>query len=382
MNKAIIKNISIIPTTFFLVLFLVLSINTYGQTKNKTKKRNNTKKEVVSVQDCPKAEELLTEAHNLIVEKQYWVAKEKLEKAIILCPEEEIKYKYELAWDYYLMKEFRRTIDVLTPIASLDNAPSDIFQLMGNAYDGLNNEAMALVTYNKGLERYPNAGCLFLEKGNLAQKRSNFLRALEYYETGIEKDPSFASNYYRASQIFLSSSEEVWGMIYGELFVNLEKQSQRHNEICQRLYDTYHSEITFNLNQIRVNFNDPTIVYSDSKTRPNLFPDAYENALLKAAQGYKNITLSSIINIRRKFIDIFYSLTPEFKNLLFDYHKTLIKLGYFEAYNYWLFGEVSQEESQKWIEKNKAKYNNFLKWMDENPLIINTENSFSRYKME
>ncbi|MDD2191501.1 MAG: hypothetical protein PHO12_03030 [Bacteroidales bacterium] len=335
-----------------------------------------------TLEACTKAQEKLEEAHRQIEDNQYWVAEELLKEALALCPGQELKFKYELAWTYYLMKEFQKAIQILDPLTKQPDCPADVYQLLGNSYDEAGNEAMAIVTYDKGFEKHPKAGCLFLERGNIAYKRSNFIGALFYYEKGIEQDPSFASNYYRASQIFLSSSEEVWGVMYGEIFMNLERGSVRSKEISKKLYDTYHSEITFNVNQISVNFNDPTIVYSDSKTRPNLFPENYENALLKACYGKTNITLSSLIDIRKRFISIFQRESPTFKNVLFDYHKQLIDLGFFDAYNYWLFGYGNTNEAGIWIKQNKAQFDRFMAWFNENPFPINPEKVFSRYKME
>ncbi len=152
--------------------------------------------------------------------------------------------------------------------------------------------------------------------------------------------------------------------------------------MSRKLYETYHSEITFTTKDIRVNFNDPTIVYSNSKTRPNLFPDNYENALVKACQGEKNITLESLIRIRKRFISIFYRESPSFKNVLFDYHKKLIDLGLFDAYNYWLFGYGNTQEASSWIKNNKSEFDRFISWQEANPFPIKQENVFSRYKME
>lgn len=343
--------------------------------------KTSTNKSMTS-EACVKAEEKLKQANIQIEDNQYWVAEELLKEALSLCPEKELKFKYELAWTYYLMEEYKESIKILNPLIEKPDCPADVYQLLGNSYDEAENESMAIVTYDKGFEKHPKAGCLFLERGNIAYKRSNFIGALFYYEKGIEEDPSFASNYYRASQIFLSSSEEVWGIMYGEIFMNLERGSQRSKEISKKLYDTYHSEITFNVGQISVNFNDPTIVYSDSKTRPNLFPDNYENALLKACYGKTNISLNSLIDIRKRFIQIFQKESPTFNNVLFDYHKQLINLGYFEPYNYWLFGYGNTNEAGIWISKNKDLFDRFMIWFNENPFPINKDNVFSRYKME
>lgn len=348
----------------FFAFILVFSFSAKAQTK------------------CEQAQKKLEAAHLQTEQKQYWVADKLLKEALALCPEDEIKYKYELAWNYYLMAEYKRAIELLEPITKQSACPADIYQLLGNCYDDSGNEAGAITVYDKGLKIYPNAGCLFLERGNVAYKNSDFLTALFYYEQGIAKDPCFASNYYRAALIFLSSSEEVWGIMYGEIFMNLERGSQRSKEMSRKLYDCYRSEITFNKNNIGVNFNDPTIVYSDSKQRPNLFPQRYEEALLQACQGKKNINLATLAAVRQRFIPVFYADSPSFANVLFNYHKKLISMGFFEAYNYWLFGYGNTNESSAWIASHKDVFDRFMRWFDANPFPIDIDNAFTRYKME
>ena len=51
--------------------------------------------------------------------------------------------------------------------------------------------------------------------------------ALNYYEKGIEIDPKFPSNYYRAALLYDYSDHEIWGLIYGELFMDLEPNTKR-----------------------------------------------------------------------------------------------------------------------------------------------------------
>ena len=87
-----------------LLIILVFALPTacLAQTKNKTK-QNTTEKS--SSTDCEKAQQKLEEAHIKIEMKQHWVAEQLLKEALSLCGSEELKYNYELAWDYYLMKE-------------------------------------------------------------------------------------------------------------------------------------------------------------------------------------------------------------------------------------------------------------------------------------
>lgn len=337
---------------------------------------------VYSQEECGEADSNFEKAIKSMDSKQYVLAEELLHKAIALCPDNELKYSYELAWNYMLMEEYQAGIDLLEPLMDYDSITAEFYQLLGNIYDESGEEGMAIIIYDKGFEKFPNSGCLFLERGNVSFNNDNYTRAIFYYEEGIEHDPMFSSNYFRVADIYLGSSEEVWGLVYGELFMLLERHTQRTREMSKKLYDTYHSEMSFTNTGVIISLNDPTIIYSDSPQRPNLFPDNYHNALLKASKREKLINIETLVNIRTRFVGFFNSQSRQFRNVLFDYHKRLIDNGHFEAYNYWLFAYGNPTQASKWINENKTRYDSFLDWMEKNPIQINNENTFTRYRME
>ncbi len=73
--------------------------------------------------------------------------------------------------------------------------------------------------------------------------KKDYNKALTYFEKGIEVAPNYSSNYYWCARLYCNSTEEVWGMIYGEIFMNLERNSKRTAEISKLLFDTYKKEI-------------------------------------------------------------------------------------------------------------------------------------------
>ncbi|MDR1006621.1 MAG: hypothetical protein LBL74_07130 [Bacteroidales bacterium] len=292
------------------------------------------------------------------------------------------KYSYELAWCDYQLKDYKAAINVLKPLINEPKASADFYQLLGNAYDEIGQTGKATTTYENGLKRYPNAGRLYLELGNVSYKKADYRQALYYYEKGIEVEPDFASNYYRATKIYLSSTEEVWAVMFGEIFMNLEKDTERSKTISKDLFEVFKNEITLNRNDVEVDFYNPSIIYSDSYERKNLFPQYYKEAMTKACQGENFLNIASLSRIRTRFIRTLYNIMPDFHNVLFDYHKRMIELGFFEAYNYWLFGYGDNIESSAWISKNKKAFNDFLKWFNDNPLKIDRNNLFTRYNME
>lgn len=155
-------------------------------------------------------------------------------------------YSYEVAYAYNLLKDYPRVISLLEKLVLRPDANGKIYHLLGNTYDNIGQAAKAVQTYEDGLKRFPDAGELYLEKGNGLQRKKDFKAAVIEYEKGIRADPMFASNYYWAAKLFLASNEKVWGMIYGELFLLLEYNSKRTAEMSCLLYLTCKNQISIN----------------------------------------------------------------------------------------------------------------------------------------
>lgn len=336
----------------------------------------------VNIITAQKADFILNKAVMLIDKGELVEAENTIKKAISEGIDT-LPIHYELAWIYYIEKDYKNAIKTLEPLCDRKDVTPDIYQLLGNAYDEKGQFNNAITIYDKGLKKFPGAGCLYLEKGNISYKSNRYEDAFFYYEKGIEIEPEYASNYYRASLLFFASTEMVWGAMYGELFMDLEKHSEdRRKEMSKTLYDCYFDQIKFENRKAEVDFNNPVIVYSNSPERPNLFPESFRSAMTKACNGHRYLDLKTLVQIRKKFISEFYKYHPDFDNVLFDYHKKLIAAGHFEAYNYWLFAYGANTEANQWVKQNKSKWDAFLKWVEENPIKITQDNVFSRYTME
>lgn len=294
-------------------------------------------------------------------------------------------YPYEIAYAYYIQKDYKNALKYLEPLMKEKRVYENAFQLAGNSYDLLGNKNKALETYDNGLKYFPNSGSLYLEKGTMALSKENYEEALSYYEKGIEAAPQFSSNYYWAARIYCSSTEKVWGMIYGEIFLNLERNSKRTIEINKLLYDTYKQNIKFS--------SDTTLSVSFSKQNQISVEDlqkgalkmpygvmVYEKNLIVAIIKEKQIDLPSLNRIRSRFADVYFKNNDgnEYPNVLFEYHQTIAKAGHFEAYNYWLLGKGEDTTFSTWRTENKNKWENFTKWFSENKLSLTETHKFYR----
>lgn len=316
----------------------------------------------------------------------------KFDEAIKLLAEatqldpENISYSYELAYAYTGKKEYQQAEAILKPLLSHKDAQATFFQHLGNVYDYLGQPDKAMETYKNGLKRFPESGNLYLEMGNVKLNQKKYAEALPYYEKGIEVDPAFPSNYYWAAKIYCSSTEEVWGMIYGELFMNLERNSERTAEISKLLFDTYKSEIQFpGENQVTVSFSKINVINTDNvKDKKDIkLPfgmGCYEMVLLLAVAGEKQIDISSLNRIRNSFVTNYYKtgFPEKYPNLLFDYQKKIKDAGYMEAYNHWIVMKGDEDGFDLWQKGNRPQWDAFIKWFRENPLKTNPNNHFYR----
>lgn len=295
-----------------------------------------------------------------------------------------IDYPYEIAYAYCLKEDYKAAIKILEKIVDHKSVTDQVFQLLGNCYDLMGKSDKAFDAYDEGLKKFPNSGKLYLEKGNVYWGQKNYETALSLYEKGIEVDPSFPSNYYRATLIYCNSKTEVWGMIYGEIFMNLETNSKRTAEISKLLYDTYKSEIQFK--------NDTTISVSFCQLATmsiNAFDDPgnvklpfgmmiYEPILMLSTVHEKGIDLNSLDRIRTRFIESYFKNghDKKYPNVLFEYQYKILKAGHLEAYNHWLLLKGDEEGFEKWKAANEDKWDKFVEWISDNPLKLDSTHKF------
>jgi hypothetical protein len=313
----------------------------------------------------------------------------KVDESIVLLEEAQkldpkrFDYPYELALAYYYKEDYPRAAKMLEELKGHKDVEDLLFQLLGNSYSILRDTTKAFAAYNEGLARFPNSGRLYLEKGNVYLNHKEYSKAIPLYEKGIEKDPSYPSNYYRAAKLFLSSTDEVWGLIYGEIFINLERNTDRTAEMSKLLFDTYKSEIHFSGDtSVKAGFCQTIIDASslDGKNFKLPFCMIFETTMAISPIGEKSITLSSLNRIRNSFISNYFKSKHDkgYYNPLFTYLKKMSDAGHIEAYNHWILMKGDEDEFETWYASNEQKWKAFVEWFSTNELTLDASNKFVR----
>jgi tetratricopeptide (TPR) repeat protein len=340
-------------------------------------------------QDKDKAREYGYEAVKLLDNAQYEEAIELLEQASKLDGEDPV-YSYEIAYAYYAQKQYRKTAEILESIIDHKKANDQYFQLLGNAYDNMKKPDMALATYGKGLARFPQSGKLYLESGIVEYSRKNYNAAIEQWEKGVQADPKFSSNYYWIAKVFSMSDEKVWTILYGEIFMNLERGSKRTEEISKLLYEAYKASIDIRSateGSTHFSKNMSMSVPAPGEELKIPFEMHFDIAMslgtsMNLIGNKKEVNIDFLSDLRKGFLSAWFQkdLPKNYPNVLLDYQQKLAGKGHLEAYTYWLMMKGNEAEFNKWKadKDNSAKYDAFIAWYKDNPLVLNDKNKFYR----
>jgi tetratricopeptide (TPR) repeat protein len=353
------------PIKLYTLLLLLFTVSiTYSQT------------------DREKAKEMKNEAIKLMDNGQVNESIKILKESQKLDPEN-LDHTYEMAFAYTLKKDYKEAIKLLEKNLDHKGVTDQVYQLIGNSYDYLGKSEKALATYDAGLKKFPNSGRLYLETGNVYLIKKEYGKAIPFYERGIEVDPRFPSNYYRLARLFCNSKEPMWGLIYGELFLNLEHGSQRFFEVSKLLLDTYKEGIKIDGDSMKFEFCNIVMTVEDLADKDNIkFPFCmpFGQAITVATIGVNTIDVNSLNTIRTNFISAWYQFKHEQKypNVLYEYQEKIRAAGHLEAYNYYILAGADTDAFKTWAAANKDKFTSFMEWYRENQIELDTDHKFYR----
>ncbi|MEO6219330.1 MAG: tetratricopeptide repeat protein [Ginsengibacter sp.] len=262
-----------------------------------------------------------------------------------------IEIAKDLAFNYYLQKENKKALEVINPLLEKDNADDQTYQIAGAIYKALGQQKDVEKLYKKAIKKFPASGQLYNDYGDLLWSRQDF-NAIKIWEKGIQQDPSFANNYYNASKYYFLTTDKIWSIIYGEIFINIESFTSRTAEIKNLLLDGYKKLFA------------EADLFSNTKDK-NTFEIAFLNTMNKQNNvAIRGLNAETLIMIRTRFIlDWNQDYAKKFPLKLFGLHEQLLEEGLFPAYNQWIFGAAQNLSGyQNWTSSHNEEYIAFNKF--------------------
>ena len=262
-----------------------------------------------------------------------------------------IEIAKDLAFDYYLQKENEKALNVIRPLLEKEGADDQTYQIGGSIYRAMGQTKDAEKLYKKGIKDFPKSGTLYNDYGEMLWSKQDFT-AIKVWEKGIEEDPSYGGNYYNASKYYFLTTDKIWSLIYGEIFVNMESFTSRTAEIKNILLDGY-----------KKLFAEPNLL-ANTKDK-NGFELAYLTTMNKQNSVVINgLNAETLTMLRTRFIlDWERTYAEKFPFRLFDLQEQLLGEGLFPAYNQWIFGATQNLSNyQNWISTHAEEYEAFNKF--------------------
>jgi len=269
-----------------------------------------------------------------------------LNRAVQLQPNNSSFLK-DLALSQYFSNNYARALDVILPVLDNDDADDQAFQIAGSIYKASGQLKDAEKTIKRGLKRFPKSGLLYNEMGELANSQGGS-ESIKQWEEGIASDPNFPKNYYNASRYYFVTGNTVWGLIYGEIYLNMDPLGTRAPQMKLLLLDGYKKMFT------------AIDLERDNKDKNN-FTRAFLKSMNKqTAVATQGINTESLTMIRTRFIIDWFADPSKPKYRLFDYQQQLLRSGLFDAYNQWIFGSAENLAGfQNWVNVHSLEFNAF-----------------------
>ncbi|RYY58576.1 MAG: hypothetical protein EOO05_15990 [Chitinophagaceae bacterium] len=258
-----------------------------------------------------------------------------------------IDIQKDLVMSYYYKRDYANALEGAKALLDRDDADVVSYQIGGNVYKALEQVKEADKMYRKGLKKFPQSGPLYSEYGEMLWSSKNY-SAIDYWEKGIQVDPSYSGNYYNAALYYFYTKEKVWNLIYGEIFVNMESLSTRGTAMKELLLKGYKEKL----------FEDIDLMKGQEKNKSDfarafLATMAKQNLMLS-----KGVNVETLTAIRTKFLLEWYKENAaKFPFRLFDEQRLLLREGLFEAYNQWLFGAAENLAAyDSWTKTHAEQY--------------------------
>ena len=304
------------------------------------------------------AQRLHTLGKNYLVDGDYANAEAMLVSALAADTANPAIIK-DLSLCYYFEKEFQKGLTLILPVMGTTTCDDQCYQLAGNLYKGSGQSGEAERVFREGIARFPQSGPLYSELGELkAQGKSP--ESIALWERGIENDPAYPRNYYHACRYYAGTPELLRGLLYAEIYINMDPQGTRTSEIKELLLSGYRDYF-----RQRASY-EPVA----DKIR---FLARVSKSLDRQSTSVKEINTQTLTIIRTRFIIDWYQDRSDryLAYRLFEFHRELLRKGLFEAYNQWVFGPADQlQKFQSWTQLHGTEYAALLKWIRNKPFTM------------
>jgi len=319
-------------------------------------------------ENSPELQQIITSAGKFLSQNDFDNAAAMYTQAIRMAPEN-VALRRDLAYTYFLKKDLDRAKQTIEPVLNSPSADEQTFQLGAAIEQANGNFAKAKKIVSSGLEKFPNSGLLYNMKGNLLiVDAKNNSSALKEWNTGIQKEPAYPTNYYNAAKAYFQNGEYMWALIYAETFINLEPYTAKTIDMKRMLLDGYKKVFSQMSDNTLPEFNSSKSTQKQKNDFAGAFKQSINTNISTISDGFD---VDNLTMLRTRFLVYWNThFAQQYPQSLYTYQTRIVKNGHFNAYNQWLFGAVDNSQNfTAWATQFKDAIKSFEMWKQSNPYL-------------
>lgn len=285
------------------------------------------------------------------------------QQAIQLAPDVMVLHR-DLAQSYNLQGNYTEAYQTVEPIINSNRADEQTYEIAAIALMGKGEHRKTKSILEKGIKIYSHSGLLYHQLGKYYEDRGDMEYALDSWLQGIEVDPAYHLNYYEAARTYATTDRLMWAVLYGEIFINMEQQTQRSMEVRKLLLNAY-TGIFSKIGTGEV----PKYGGYTSVENETTFEDAVMQTFMQLAPVVSDgITIDNLTMLRARFVmDWMTNYNSKFPFSLFTYQDKMLRDGVYEAYNQWLWGKTENaNQFEAWKRFHPEAIPSFENWIRNN----------------
>ena len=311
----------------------------------------------------PEVEQMYNTARNYMTNGNLQQAIVSYRQAIQVAPDQMVLHR-DLGRAYFLSGNSQQAQEILEPILKSGEADEQTYQIMASIQGTSGDKKKMRSTLLRGLGSYPNSGILYHELGKMYEADNDLEKALTAWLDGIQKDPAYHVNYYEAARMYVMTDKPVWTIMYGEVFVNIEQFTPRSQETKEMLLNAYKKiYYTAPVGDL------PRYSKNAKVAQTNDFESAVLATLMKLSPVVRDgVNTENLTMVRTRFImEWITTYGNKYPTALFNFHDKMLRSGYFDAYNQWIFGKAENEQQyEAWNTFHKQTMPEFQAWLQQN----------------
>lgn len=272
----------------------------------------------------------------------------------------------DLAQALVLSGDAEGALRELEPLFREKNADASVYRIGVQAYAAQKKGDAAIKLLREGIRRNPESGELYGALGDIEASSNRSEEALTAYLEGIDRDPNYYLNYYKAANIYIFSKKLIWAILYAETFLLYEHQTPRATDVRNLLFSAYKRFFFPNATDERFNPGSTRI----PSGRAGNFEEAVVQTLRRQSPVIADgITTENLTMLRIRFLaEWTETYGRRYPYALFRYQDSMARTGTFDAYNQQLLGRAEQGSGfEAWNKMNPKAIPEFAAWAAAHP---------------